>query len=142
MQVKRPNKNEDSLHSDTEELEENINLEAETNSVKMYKNRCNECDFEVEANRKYEIVKIMLRHNENCFSNIKHKKEAAIIRSCEICEFAGSSDYNMKRHKRDAHGCLTESTSPPLKRKRMKSLKTKMGHKVGDMEVEEHTETH
>ena len=103
----------------------------------MYKNRCTECDFEVEANRKYEIIKIMLRHNENCLSNNKRK---LTVKYCEICEFAATSEYDMKRHKRDDHGSMTESTSPPLKKKRIKTFKSIRENELVDMEIDKDTE--
>ena len=137
------NESEEILMTDEEDyeevanLEENSNFQDEANVIKKYKNRCTECDFEVEANRKYEIIKIMLRHNENCLSNNKKK---VTVKYCEICEFAATSEYNMKRHKRDDHGSMTESTSPPLKRKRIKSLKSKHENEHEDMEIDKETE--
>ena len=107
---------------------------------KKYKNRCTVCDFEVEANRKYEIIKIMLRHNEDCSSNNKRKKDSVTVKFCDICEFAASSEYHMKRHKRDEHGSITESTSPPLKKKRIKSVLIKHDNKLEDMDLDEGTE--
>ena len=118
-------------------LEENVNTQEEVMEEKKYKNNCSECKFEVEANRKYELIQIMLRHNEDCSSNNKRKKEQIKTKDCEICGFSANSEYIMKRHKRDKHGKLTDSTSPPQKRKRIKHFENNLEDNSNYMEIDD-----
>ena len=41
---------------ETTNLDEIVNTQDEIVCQKKYKNNCNECKFEVEANRKYELI--------------------------------------------------------------------------------------
>ena len=127
----------DVIFDETTNLEENVDTQDEIITEKKYKNNCSECKFEVEANRKYELIQIMLRHNEHCSSNNKRKKEQTKTKDCEICGYTANSEYSMKRHNRDKHGKLTDSTSPPQKRKRIKSFETNLEVESNDMEIDD-----
>lgn len=105
------------LLSDTNEIDVDINLEetcgTEVNE-KKYKNKCDDCDFKVVANRKYELIQVILRHKETCTS--AKLKPLQKIKTCDVCEYVGKDEGNLKRHKRDKHDILTVSISPPPKK--------------------------
>ena len=97
-----------------EELNDMIDL-CKTDE-KKYRNKCEECDFLVEGNRKYELIKLILKHKESCV--LQKSKRISRNRNCSDCDFEGKDEMNMKRHQRDKHDIMTCSNSPPPKKKK------------------------
>ena len=101
--------------SDTEEETENtkdITLEeiADGDFEMKYQKKCDSCDYEVKAERKYLIVRQMLNHKNHVHKNNSAKNK------CDECDITFDGITNMKRHMRDVHNCSTFSTSPPPKK--------------------------
>ena len=74
----------------------------------MYVNRCEECDFEVEASRKYLSVQKILKHKEGCMKYL----------TCKECTYLASDKNGLRRHMRDIHNSSAGAISPPQKRKK------------------------
>ena len=55
-------------------------------------------------------------------NNGKTENNTSKDMSCNLCDFKSHSLLSIKKHMRDGHGIYTGLTSPPLKRKRRKSL--------------------
>ena len=70
-----------------------------------YEKKCETCNFIVRASRKYGAMQILQKHKETC-------------KSCPECKFTGRDNKTISIHLRDQHGMFSESTSPPLKRKK------------------------
>ena len=89
----------------------NVTLKENSNESfeKEYINACEYCDFSITAGKKYVAVQLLLKHKDEC-----HHK------TCSDCEFKAKNLQEMKRHIRDVHTIAFSSTSPPLKKKRMK----------------------
>ena len=100
---------------------------------KKYKNKCDDCDFKVVANRKYELIQVILRHKETCTS--AKLKPLQKIKTCDVCEYVGKDEGNLKRQKRDKHDILTVSTSPPPKK--TKIISREKSEKCEEMDFEE-----
>ena len=100
-------------------------METEPEHDKMYANRCDECDFEVEASRKYLSVQKILRHKESCTKYLL----------CKECRYLASDKNNLRRHMRDAHNSLSGALSPPQKKK--KNQKNEEKSLQSEAEVEE-----
>ena len=78
------------------------------------------------------MIQSTLRHKESCSS----KKSKQLTRKCNVCDFLAINELNMKRHNRDVHEILTDSVSPPPKKKKEISLgKTDI---IEEMEIDEH----
>ena len=91
-------------------ITESITEEIETEAIedKMYVNRCEECDFEVEASRKYLSVQKILKHKEGCMKYL----------TCKECTYLASDKNGLRRHMRDLHNSSAGAISPPQKRKK------------------------
>ena len=101
----------DSENSKELSLEENC--ETEVGRFKKYKNKCEDCHYCVESDKKYAVVQTMLKHKrEAC-----NKQRSTEIK-CDKCDFKTYDTRSLKRHMRDIHEMTTASTSPPPKRKR------------------------
>ena len=88
-------------------LNEACDIDIESKDIKQYSENCQNCGFEVTAEKKYLVCQLLNKHKKQ-----KHAK------SCGECEFKAQSLDELKRHGRDAHGEITSSTSPPAKKKR------------------------
>ena len=105
--------------SDEEDIEE-VTLEetaVKKDLEKRYVNECDICGYEVLANRKYVSLQMIKKHKETCME-----------RTCNLCDFIPKDKQQLKRHRRDEHGFITGSTSPPLKKKK---------NQAGSKDVEE-----
>ena len=69
------------------------------------------------ANRKYVSLQMIKKHKETCME-----------RTCNLCDFIPKDMQQLKRHRRDEHGFISGSTSPPLKKKK---------NQAGSKDVEE-----
>ena len=87
---------------------------------KIYSEKCESCDFSVSADRKYTVIQHMTKHTREC----KNK--------CEICDFNCKDGQILRKHMRDKHDVLTNSTSPPPKKS-----KINRSDSVESMELEE-----
>ena len=96
---------------------------------KKYSSKCNQCDYEIKTKRKYELIQNGLKHKEECKKNNFNCKESHNRGSCNVCGFVAKSEPNIKRHLRDKHNIMSVSTSPPLK-------KTKVRVELSDEEME------
>ena len=98
---------------------------------KKYANRCESCDFVVNATKRYVALQQLKKHRESC-SNSKKKQTGGKNSQCDLCEFKDNESMSMRRHMRDQHDIFTGSTSPPPKRKKKVSIDG-----VESMDVEE-----
>ena len=87
----------------TEEFSEEIKEE------KKYSSTCKECNLYMEAQKKYILIQKIKKHacRESKFKN---------KRFCTDCEYKANSEMLLKRHRRDKHEKMTDSTSPPPKK--------------------------
>ena len=72
------------------------------NVEKRYEVKCDDCEFVATGSKKYFACQLLQKHKE----------------SCHQCDFTSNNKQEMKRHMRDQHEVMTNSTSPPQKRKR------------------------
>lgn len=98
-------------------LVEEITLE-ET-AEKTYDVKCDQCEYVATGPKKYFALQLLKKHRE----------------SCHQCDFTSNSKIEMKKHMRDQHEVLTDSTSPPQKRKRRGIEKKE--HETEPMDCEE-----
>ena len=87
---------------------------------KKYTSKCSKCENSFETTRKYELIKKVLKHKEECGTS--KDKQNLKLRYCQICEFEVNDELHLKRHRRDKHDILTESTSPPQKKTRIAQI--------------------
>ena len=99
-------------------LEEDLNIKEE----KKYTSKCSICEHLFETTRKYELIKKLLKHKETC-GTIKVRQNPE-LKYCQICECEVKDELHLKRHRRDKHDILTESTSPPPKKTKISRIKT------------------
>ena len=125
------------LSDDTDEDGDTALNEKTGGKGKEYSDNCDVCDFQVKTNRKYELIQIVLKHKETC----SFRKQRQRSKTCTDCNFEGKDELNMKRHKRDKHNILTESTSPPPKKKKITKISTNDEMDVDEKECEETTIT-
>ena len=116
----------------------------EKDGNKNYKKKCDSCDYEVRATRKYKVVQQILEHK------ICHTKKSSD--NCVECDFITKNTSDMKRHMRDKHGSKSCSTSPPAKKKRSKEEDDEkeneketndikdLSFRIEDMEIESYEE--
>ena len=114
---------EDSIEETKEVTLNEMPEDIDENVPKKYSNKCDNCEFEAKAGRKFKVLQILKQHRELCQK----------IKTCEIGGCEVKDIQNMKKHMRDEHSETTASTSPPLKRKRKLAVNTKT--------VEENTDT-
>ena len=127
--------------------ENDITLEetsVEKDGNKNYRKKCDSCDYEVRATRKYKVVQQILEHK------ICHTKKSSD--NCVECDFITKNTSDMKRHMRDRHGSKSCSTSPPAKKKRSKEKDDEkeneketndikdLSFRIEDMEIESYEE--
>ena len=105
---------DDSMEITFDQTLENV----EENLPKKYSNQCDNCDFLVQAPRKYVALQAFNTHRQFC-NKAKSKK----YHSCEMCVFKTKDSSIFKNHMRDEHSITTCSTSPPQKRKRQTNVK-------------------
>ena len=109
---------------------------------KLYKNKCNDCNYCVESDKKYALVRTMLKHKrETC------GKKPRGANNCDQCDYKTNDELMFKRHMRDFHDMNTVSTSPPPKRKRKSAVQSENQSKEAenkeseDMEIDEENKT-
>ena len=92
--------------------------EEETNgNVELkYINKCDDCNYEAKADRKYKALQLISTHKLSCTLNVKKKVKKT--GKCVECSFILNEPALMKKHMRDVHEQRTYSTSPPLKKKK------------------------
>ena len=86
-------------------VEEIVKDESE---VKKYTKMCNNCDFKVEAHRKYISLQQILQHRDRCNFSI----------TCPQCDKKLKDQPALKRHMRNEHSVTSCSISPPMKKKK------------------------
>ena len=96
---------EDSLDGLT--LEENITPTSNDND-KKYVNKCEFCGYEAQANKRYIALQLLKKHKEKHCTDLK----------CSKCGFNSNDRMVLRRHNRYQHEVMTNSTSPPHKRKK------------------------
>ena len=99
-------------------LDETI-CEVDENSSKKYYNKCDNCEYVVDACRRYGALQLLLKHKKSCAGSKMMKSCGEGRNKCSKCEFIEKDSKLMKRHIRDVHGLKTESTSPPPKKWRI-----------------------
>ena len=115
------------------ETDSEVNLEEiDKENPKEAKMKYYECDYEVEASRKYLALRLLLHHKDSCCENKMRKKRKTT--KCNQCDFTINESVDMKRHMRDIHLVKTDSTSPPPKKK--KSVTEELNDKIEEMEAE------
>ena len=110
------------LQTENEDEEEEPNLEEvlDIKEERRYTSKCGQCDEFFQTSKKFELIKILLKHNkEDCGSS--REKQSLKQKYCPNCDFKAKNELELKRHKRDKHDILSVSTSPPPK-------KTKISH--------------
>jgi hypothetical protein len=109
---------EEELIDDIEEvtLDETCN-DIDDNEAKEYTSKCENCDYAATASRRYATFQQLSRHKENC-CKARLRKSGTVKTKCDICSYANKDKMIMKRHMRDLHDIITDSTSPPPKRKK------------------------
>ena len=112
-----------------EKLSLDENCDTIQGKYKKYKNKCEECNYCVESDKKYAVVQIMLKHKKDTCT-----KQSSAELKCDKCDFKANSRLSLKRHMRDIHDISTASTSPPPKRKRKTPAQAKI--EAEEMEVE------
>ena len=100
--------------SDDEESLDGITLEEENNTPKIYINNCEFCGYETQAKKRYRTIQLLKKHKEICSKHLK----------CTRCDFSSNDRMDLRRHNRDQHEDMLNSTSPPLKRKKRMFEKT------------------
>ena len=106
---------------------------------KIYKHKCESCEYEVAANRKYVAIQMLLKHEELCCS--KKLNKSIKINKCTECDFESKEEGKMRRHLRDDHGIYTGSTSPPPKKNKVHSnLKYDEEMETEDMNIDQKEE--
>ena len=98
-------------------LEEIIDAEV-VDMEKKYTQKCDSCDFEPIADKKYLAFRLITSHRNSCCPNKMRKTKNRI--KCNDCDIPINEISNMKRHMRDVHADKTDSTSPPQKKKKNK----------------------
>ena len=86
------------------ELNDHLRTQHTTENEK-YEKKCFSCNFTAKAPRKYAAMQLIRKHKGSCTS-------------CPECEFVGKDNTDLRKHLRDQHEILSESLSPPRKRKR------------------------
>ena len=117
--------------SDEASLEELADNKSDKVEMK-YINKCENCDYEAKADKKYLALQLLLNHKDSCCVN-KMKKIRKTTK-CNQCDFIMNESSNMKRHMRDAHEVKTDSTSPPPKKK--KPILEELNDNIEDMDTE------
>ena len=112
-----------------EKLSHDENCDTIQGKYKKYKNKCEECNYCVESDKKYSVVQIMLKHKKDTCT-----KQSSAELKCDKCDFKANNRLSLKRHMRDIHDISTASTSPPPKRKRKTPAQAKI--EAEEMEVE------
>ena len=87
------------------------NVTLEESVEKEYINACEHCDYRITASRKYIALQLVRKHKEECH-----------FKTCCDCEFRAKNLQEMKRHVRDEHNITSYSTSPPMKKKRIRRM--------------------
>ena len=125
-------------------------LKEQENSLKIYKKKCEKCEFTAEASKRYTIAQIIINHKKECNKSVR---KSTTRDKCSKCDFEAKEIMVMRRHLRDVHEAGTVSLSPPLKKKRKMSdeeeeIKTmeiddveddaieNLSFKMDDMEIE------
>ena len=106
-------------HSD----DENTIDEIVENEAKKYTKICNNCDFQVEACKKYITMQKIREHRNMCSFSV----------TCLQCDKRLKDQTALKRHMRNEHSVMTCSTSPPLKKKK---VNFNLDESVEDMEID------
>ena len=97
---------------------------------KKYKDKCEHCNYCVESDKRYAVIKTMMKHKQETCS-----KQFSGLSKCKECDFETNNRLTFKRHMRDTHDTNTASTSPPPKRKRKTQIQAEI-EKTEDMKVE------
>ena len=106
--------------NEEKEFETNLKEDLNTKKEKKYTSKCSKCVNSFETTRKYELIKKVLKHKEECGTS--KEKQNLKSKYCQICEFEVNDELHLKRHRRDKHDILTESTSPPQKKTRIAQI--------------------
>ena len=81
--------------------------EKKENSKKIYTENCDNCDFSVNAGRKYFVIQHMMKHRKDCKNN------------CGKCDYICKDGRSLQRHMSDKHDQSTSSISPPPKKSKI-----------------------
>ena len=98
---------EESNEDTSEDILEEIKEE------KKYSSSCRQCNLYMEAQKKYALIQQIKKHT--CMN-----KKSAYLNTCTDCEYQAKSKILLKRHRRDIHEKMTNSTSPPPKKAKIK----------------------
>ena len=102
VQLKEKVEEEDAEVTETEFIEDVINLNERADEKEKKTYSCNKC--EKGFSRKYELIKHSLKHKQK------------LSNQCPFCDSVSKDEQQLKRHKRDHHDLLSVSTSPPPKK--------------------------
>ena len=112
------NLNEDVIdNTEIEEvtLDESVDIE-EKLVEKKYTHKCETCEYEAKANKKYLAFQLIRSHKVSCNGNRNKKVKKPV--KCDQCDLVINERLNMKRHVSDEHEAKCESSSPPTKKKK------------------------
>ena len=96
--------------------------------VKKYTKMCNNCDFQVEANKNYISVQKILQHRDQCNYRIP----------CFQCDKKFKEQLALKRHMRNEHSIISGSISPPCKKKKVdiKEVTSTLDDSIETMDID------
>ena len=102
---------------ENEDKEEEANLEEvlDIKEERRYTSKCGQCDEFFQTSKKFELIKILLKHNKEACGLTKVKQNIK-GKFCPTCNFEVNNELQLKRHKRDKHDIQSVSTSPPPKK--------------------------
>ena len=101
-----------------EEIEERKLDETCESYEKRYFNKCDKCDFVADATRRYTALQQLSKHKVSCCNRKNSKSGELGNLQCCKCHYEADNKICLKKHMRDEHNIKTDSTSPPLKKKR------------------------
>ena len=112
------------IEKETDEEHENVKIKSPLDDVhgKKYSKSCENCNYKIEANRKYIYLQRISQHKDECISNLK----------CTRCNKRFADQDQVKLHLCAKHKLNSVSRSPPLKKKRAIDL----NKSVEDMEID------
>ena len=77
--------------------------------------KCDECEITFTGDVTWENLKNLTNHKR---SNHEKLTESDMKINCDECDFTSKGVHDLKRHHRDVHKLMTNSTSPPPKKHR------------------------
>ena len=107
VDITKDDKNEDDTEFPKTDTQSNEHEHGEMEK-KKYTKTCEKCEFEIEANKKYLLLRKISLHKDNCISSIK----------CLKCNKRFQNKDHLKFHVCDKHKSTSISKSPPSKKKR------------------------